>query len=388
MKILIITHEFPPVGGGGANACLHLAGEYIKAGHDVSVVTVDYPGVGADLPFPAASPNGGALRFIKVNSKRKRKSSCGFPEMLDFMLKASGAAKALVSEAVKAGEPFDVCQIFFAIPAGPVGWLLKRKFGLPYIIRFGGGDIPGFQERFKLLYKLIGPFERPVWDEAFALVANSAGLRELAAAFHNKKEILVIPNGVDMMGTGDTAQAGENPAPLQILFVSRLIERKGLQHFIPQLRALRESIARGVRLTVVGDGPYGDELKRLCKECGVEDIVSFEGQRDKRELPAYYSSGDVFILPSKKEGMPNVVLEAMAAGLPIVMTPCQGSDELIDGNGFAVPAESFGEKLNYLCTHSDEMKRMGARSRELAEERFTWSATAGAYMDLFRRAGT
>ena len=83
--------------------------------------------------------------------------------------------------------------------------------------------------------------------------------------------------------------------------------------------------------------------------------------------------------------MPNAVLEAMSYGLPIIMTPCQGSDELIDGNGFVTKAAGFGEKIEKLVLDRETREKMGNRSTQLIEEVFSWHSTADKYMKLFEK---
>ncbi len=369
MKILIITHEYPPVGGGGANACLNLTREYAAMGHEVTVVTVWFSG----LPEEERHEN---VHIIRLKARRKHIEHCNFPEMLDYLWKAMIRASALQKR-----ERFDICQAFFAIPAGPVACYLKLRYGLPYLIRFGGGDIPGFQERFRLLYKALGPFEAFIWKQADALIANSRGLKKLALDFYDKKEIRIITNGVDTSHFHPSYKKGSKggAAGIELLFVSRLIERKGLQYILPMLPELQREAKKPLHLTVVGDGPYRRELEKIAADMALGSCVTFVGQKKKEELPAYYQAADIFILPSRKEGMPNVVLEAMASGLPIVMTPCEGSEELIGDNGYAAPVEQFQEKLLALCVQDEERRRMGEASLRLVEERFQWKGIAGQY---------
>ncbi len=373
MKILMISHEYPPLGGGGGNACMNLAKEYVKKRHDVTVLTVWYEGL-------AYEQNREGVQLLRIPSKRKHVEHCSFSEMVSFLLKALPKADRLQRQ-----RQFDVCQIFFAIPSGPIGYYLKKRYALPYVIRFGGGDIPGFQERFQTIYKLIGPFEKVLWKNAAFLAANSEGLKRMAEEFYDKKPIAVIPNGADceMFQVKQRVQAADGC--FRILFVSRLIERKGLQFVIPQLSKIQKALKKPIRLTIVGDGPYRDKLLQLVKEYGADAMTEFVGQKEKSELPRYYADADVFILPSKKEGMPNVVLEAMAGGLPVVMTPCEGSQELVQENGFIVSAEEFADPLIALGRDEELRLRMGRMSQMRVQKYFTWEKTAQAYTEIFEK---
>lgn len=381
MKILIVSHEYPPIGGGGANACMNLTREYASAEHKVVVLSAWYEGL-------EDSESWNNIKIIRIHTRRKHLEHCSFGEMLDFLIKAIPVAKRLEEK-----NSFDICHVFFAIPSGPIAYILKKKYGLPYVIRFGGGDIPGFQERFAKVYKIIGPFERQIWKCADACVANSNGLKKLAENFYDKKEILVIPNGVDDRAFSDTvieenAEEKYDNEVVRLLFVSRLIERKGLQFLLPQLNDIQHQcrdMGKSVNLSVVGDGPYRHELEKIAKESNVADIVKFCGQKSKSELPKYYSESDIFVFPSKKEGMPNVVLEAMSYGLPIIMTPCEGSEELIHDNGYIVPAEEFRKCIVNLVCDDTIRKQMGQKSREAVTKSFQWNQVANSYMKLFEK---
>ena len=369
MKVLIVSHEFPPIGGGGANACYYLSREFVKKGIDVTIVTANYQGL------PVKEKVNGA-KVYRVNSKRKHKDHCSFGEMADFILKAYPLLKKLARQ-----EKYDLCQIFFGIPSGPLGYLLKKKYHIPYVIRFGGGDIPGFQERFKIVYKFIGPFLKVIWKNADALVANSEGLQKMAYDFYKKKSVNIIPNGVDseFFCPGEKEKADR----FDILFVSRLIERKGLQYVLPQLKDIQNGTEKTVNLTVVGDGPFKSNLEQMAVDLNIQDMVSFEGGKTKEELIPYYQKADVFILPSEKEGMPNVVLEAMASGLPIIMTPCEGSKELVQGNGKICNVDNFKNEIEKMLSNKELLIKYGRESRKMALEQFSWNIISDRYMKLY-----
>lgn len=365
MKILAISHEYPPIGGGGANACMFLTREFVKLGHSVQLVTCNFQNMIQDEVVDN-------VRIHRINAKRANKDHCGFSEMLDFVRKALPYASKLCKN-----SDFDVCLVFFGIPSGPIGYWLKKRYRLPYIIRFGGGDIPGFQERFTSVYKLLGPAIKVIWKNADARIANSQGLKTMALDFCNKYDFDVICNGVDTDYFCTTNR--DVCEVVKILFVSRLIERKGLQFIFPKIAEIVERTEKPVKFVIVGDGPYREKLERIASDSGVEQYISFVGHKEKSEIVAYYQDADVFILPSAKEGMPNVVLEAMASGLPIVMTDCQGAKELIDGNGFIASIDDFADKIVELIDDDSMREQMSIASRRRAEKYFSWSEKAREY---------
>lgn len=374
MKILVISHEFPPIGGGGANACYFLTKEYVKLGHEVVIVTSTYK----DLPLEEVIDG---VRVIRVKARRKKEDKSTFLEMFSYLFSAYKYTDKLCKK-----EQFDICQVFFGIPSGPIGVHLKHKYKIPYVVRFGGGDIPGAQKRFAFIYKILTPFIRQIWREASALVANSEVLKRRAQDFEDRYPIEIIPNGVDSEfftpGRIDVKKKDiYGDSEKNILFVSRLIKGKGLQHIIPKMKEVYSRT--GARLTIVGAGPYRDELEKITVETGNSDYVSFVGKKNKDELYLYYSEADLFILPSESEGMPNVVLEAMSMRCPIVMTPCGGSNELIDGNGIISEIDVFADCMIGLLEDDNLLEDYGMVSERRTRELFSWSQKAKAYAELF-----
>lgn len=380
MNILIVSHEYPPIGGGGANACLYLAKNYAALGHKVTILTARF----SELP-PEEENN--KVHIIRVNALRKKEDKSTFLEMFSFL-----CSTWLKSMRVVKKEKFDVCQIFFGIPSGPIGMYLKKRHGIPYVIRFGGGDIPGAQKRFSLVYKILSPAIRSIWKNADALVANSDVLRQKALQYEDRYPIEIIPNGVDsrfftrekQYERRDKLESSNKDKRIRVLFVSRLIQGKGLQYIIPEMKRINDACGRRVSLTIVGDGPYRGELEKITSESEAGSYVSFVGKKNKEELYRYYSTADLFILPSESEGMPNVVLEAMAMGLPILMTPCGGSKELVTENGRIVPIERFVDALIEMCNDEQGRVYMGRQSEALARTKFSWQEKAEEYIKLFQ----
>lgn len=374
MKILIISHEYPPIGGGGANACFFLTREFAKKGHQVTVITAQFE----NLAHCEATGEG--ARIIRVPCRRGNKEKSSFSEMLSYLLSAWRRADALLKK-----EKYDICLTFFGIPSGPLALHLKRKYQLPYVVRFGGGDIPGAQKRFKYLYTMLAPVVRAIWKNASHLIANSEGLKKRALAFEDRYAVDIIENGVDNLFFVPGGREKETDAVV-ILFVSRLIEGKGLQYLIPELPGIQESVrqktGRGVRLVIVGDGPYRAALEELTAGAGARELVRFEGRKDKEQVQRYYQAADLFVLPSLSEGMPNVVLEAMASGLPIVMTPCEGSKELVTDNGIIASLKNLPEALIRVCADERERRVMGQNSLRRVESHFRWESIGDRYLSV------
>lgn len=371
MKILIVSHEYPPIGGGGANACYFLIKEYVAKGHEVTLLTACFQG-------NALEENSKGIHIVRVNAQRKKQEKSNLVEMLIFLKNALEKIGTLQKQ-----EQFDICQVFFGIPSGPIGLYLKKIYKVPYVIRFGGGDIPGAQKRYTIIYKLLSPILRYIWKNADGLVANSEGLQRRAENFEKRYPIICIGNGVDINFFHPKERKGIAVATeIRVLFVSRLIEGKGLQDVIPNMKEINERVGKRVVLQIVGDGPYRIKLERLAKDTHVESYVQFEGRKTKQELLQYYQNADLFILPSRSEGMPNVVLEAMAMGLPIIMTPCEGSKELISDNGYIATIGQFAEYIIKVCRDGKLREQLGNYSILAVQREFTWENKADQYLAL------
>lgn len=425
MNILCISHEYPPIGGGGATACRSLTRAYAAAGHTVTLLTARY----RDLP---ARESADGVAIVRVPCKRAHQDHCSFAEMFSFLCSARKALPACIAQT----RP-DVIHVFFGIPSGPLALYAKKKYGIPYVVRLGGGDIPGTQKRFAFAYKIIGPFLKQVWRQAACVVANSEGLLARAQAFSDRACFEVIPNGIAPADFA-AAQAGAEPdaapanaaaanstagaapesgvletaepktaaqgaaaedASLQgtpektfsVCSTARIVERKGLQDMVAALPACIAAYGRGFTFTVLGDGPYRAQLEQQAAALGVSQQLHITGFLSRTEVLRRLPAFDAYVCPSRWEGMPNTVLEAMASGLPVVMTACEGSAELIRGNGFVIPlagdvAAALAEKLLFLAQNDAQRAAMGRAGKERVLREFTWDASAQKYLTLLEKA--
>jgi glycosyltransferase involved in cell wall biosynthesis len=377
MKILLINYEYPPVGGGAGNATAFLARQFVVAGVTPVVLTTAF----GCLPKRENDDN---VLVARIATGRRQADRCSVPEMSSFMLRAIPAALALHREFT-----FDASLAFFGIPGGPAAYVLKRLRRVPYVVSLRGGDVPGFlPSDLKGFHTLTRPVIRHIWKHAAAVVANSQGLAELAGQTAGDMPVPVIANGVDTerFAPGPPGSASE---PARLLFVGRVVRQKGLDILLPALAGLAKQ--HEFHLDVVGDGGEVKELKALAERLGIGDKVSFLGWRDRDALPGLYARSDVFVFPSRDEGMPNAVLEAMASGLPVVATDIAGNEELVrhGQTGLLTPCEdaaALTEALGSLLADREMAKRYGQAGRDLAREHYSWSAAARSYLDLIAKA--
>jgi glycosyltransferase involved in cell wall biosynthesis len=242
-----------------------------------------------------------------------------------------------------------------------------------------GSDVPGYNERLRTLDPLIMTFiARRIWSQAARVVAVSRGLRQLALQTRPGTEIDVIPNGVNVQRF-KPGPAGDSR---RILFVGRLIERKGVTYLLQAFRGVLAAVP-DAELVIVGEGPERARLEARAGALGLSG-VNFLGHLEGDALSTAYSSSAILALPALADAMPNVVLEAMAAGLAIVTTPTGGS-EVLCGNGVVVPAadpEALGAALVGYLTDPIRLAEHQRLSRRLAEG-MSWAAVAGYYVQLY-----
>ena len=201
-------------------------------------------------------------------------------------------------------------------------------------------------------------------------------------------EVVVLPNAVDVPELASpTAQFGSRP--LTLLFVGRFAFNKGLDVLIDVAeRLVKEGKQDLVRFQLAGDGPLLKEIR----EAGVPVNVEILGRVDDDRLDQLYRACDAFVLPTRFEGMPTVVLEAMARAKPIIVSDVGATAELVTPhNGYLLPpgdAEALYQAICAFAERSPEVHaKMGRYSYDRVVERFSWPSVTTEFVRLFRRVG-
>ncbi len=199
-----------------------------------------------------------------------------------------------------------------------------------------------------------------------------------------------IVNGVDIerfhfpQGRDQYPELDLSADDIVFIFVGRLEKIKGIDILLEALGKIKQH--KNVKLLIAGDGPYREEIGHQVAGAGLQNIVRMLGQRD--DIPALLNLSDCFVLSSRSEGLSCSIIEAMAAGLPVIATDVGGNSELVtDGmNGYLVPPENpdvLSTRLQMIMDDASKRKRFGAMSLERARDDYSLDAMMKKYTDNY-----
>lgn len=354
----------------------HLTRELNKLGHNVTVLTSSYHELRG-----WANENG--VNVYRCASLRKNRATSNIFEMLCFIISATIMLPGIIKKQRIQGN-----IIFFLFPCGPLGLILHYLFKLPFIVSFRGGDVPGADAGLNWLHQVLKPVRRKIYDKSVRIVANTKWLKKIA----NKQDaqpIQVIPNGIDADVYFPSAKPERTSHPFKILFVGRFKPEKNLAFMVTQIAKLQKECGDSFIVHMVGDGTEKTNLMNLILELGISDRFVWYGWLEKPKLVKLYQNSDCLILPSLYEGMSNVILEAMACGLPVIASRTGGNEELVDDNHTGLLFELEKENhlsfvLKKLMNTSHLAMKYGANARKSVVEKYNWNAVAREYMHIFQ----
>lgn len=379
MRILMLDNELPPLGGGTGTVNLTLLHHF--SSHKNIFIDVITSALGGRNEIQNFSEH---INIYKVPVWNKNIHHSSNRELIFFAIQAVFLAAKLHQK-----QNYEFIFAWSAVPAGGVAWILKKLLRLPYIVRVSGPDIPGFEQRYNRLYKIITPFIRAVWRDATTIIAKCQQEKDMILAVEKKIVIEIIPNGVDI-SRFQPGPAVQTPGPLHIFCAARLIERKGQHHLIRAIKKLTDD-GVDVVLSLAGTGDSLDDDQKLSRDLGVTDRINFLGYIPREDIPKYYTVADVFCLPSFNEGMSLAALEALGAGLPLILTRTGGSEVLVEEgvNGFIHPwgdVNALASSIRMLANNRSLVQQMGVASRKKAMQ-FSWDGITTQYLSLFMRFG-
>ena len=369
----MLNYEFPPIGGGAAQAHLCLLRQYAGVSNlHVDVLT------SAPKPGPVTEEFSEHITIYKVGLHKKDLHFWRRSEVIEWLVKAGGYYRLLLRK-----HDYDLVHAFFGFPTG---WLCYRSGkAVRYMISLRGSDVPGRNARLQFDYKILAPLFKAIWKKAAVLVACSGGLKDRALEFLPSVPIEVIPNGVDL-DRFHPARNGAESDGLRLLTVGRLSVTKRVEMLIDAVEIVHKD-GLTLSLMIAGGGALEQKLRNIVSQKGLQDIVEVTGRVDPEDMPQMYRRSDLFVSASMQEGMSNAMLEAMASGLPIITTRCEGVEELVTGNGLVVEqasADAIARAIRQLADDPPLRKQMSEAARKQAE-RYAWSRIAKEYLALYER---
>lgn len=274
----------------------------------------------------------------------------------------------------------------FAGMAARTAYWINEFFGTPFTFTAHANDIFAPRDFVVSLAKLI---ERA----AGVVTVSDYAVRLLQERFQeSRQKIHRVYNGVDLSRFSATDFAGPPP---QIVSIGRLIEKKGFRDLISACALLR---SRGVtfQCRIIGEGPLEESLRAQVAAEGLAQVVELTGPQTQTEIAKRLAHTTVFALPCTREAdggmdnLPTVIMEAMAAGLPVISTPLAGVPEMVeDGvNGLLVPERNpsvLADAIARLLDNPGEARALGNRGREIAREKFSIETSARQLRQLFER---
>lgn len=374
MRILVIIHEYPPVGGGGGRVAEDLCRGLAARGHELHVLTAHY----GDLPHEQVQDG---VYITRLASGRRWPFRADLRAMAGFVWAAFWAGL----REVRRWKP-DVLHVHFAVPGGPVAYALHKFTGVPYVMTVHLGDVRGgVPEKTDRWFRWIFPFTPPIWRSAAGVAAVSAFTRELALRDYDVP-VQVIPNGVDLAALNPgTIQVNDPP---RIVFAGRFMPQKNPLQLV---RTLAQVSDLPWTCAMLGDGPLRAEVEAEIARCGLQDRFTLPGWLKPEEVIEWYRRSDLMFMPSLSEGLPVVGVQAMSMGLALVLSRVGGCVDLVEPgeNGFLLEkddAPGFEQALRTLLSDPQRLQAARAASRRLAA-RFDLNTVVESYEQVFTSIG-
>ena len=376
MRILMLNNEFPPLGGGTGTVNQAMLAQFAR----LSSLEIDLVTSALGKSFEEES-FAEKIRIYKVPVRNRNIHHSSNRELAEYFVRGWRLATRLHKR-----EKYNFCFAWSTVPAGAIALALRRTMGLRYIVRVCGPDIPGFETRYQSIHFFLAHLIRRIWRAADTVVAKSAREIEMIQAVDAAVDCLLIPNGVDV-SRFKPIYPGPDDGPLKLLCVGRLIERKGQRHLIEAVKQLSDA-GLDIELDLVGTGDDRPAIEAQVARLGLGDRVCFSGYVPREKIAKHYAGAHVFVLPSYNEGMSVALLEAMASGLAVVVTPTGGTSELVEPeiNGLVFDwgdVDTLTAHLRRLAQDRSLVRRMGQAARQRARE-FSWDRAALRYVEIFR----
>ena len=369
MRLALITRRYPPLIGGAERVLSYLAPALAVDEHDVTVLTSRLDGSlpeRENVPVPR-----GTCEIVRLPTSNLR--------FVGTWLYMRNLARWL-----RHNQP-DLAYVSMLKHDAYVAIGVGKRHGFPVVLRPEGAGATG-----DLAWQKWGRGGRAISQrckQATAIVAISKAVHEeLLHEGYDPGKIVDLPNGVPVPSSPWNRRPIWREAP-RAVFVGRLAVEKDLPTLIRAWAIVRRELPSAV-LTLVGDGPEREALKALIAELGLIGAVELTGAMS--DPTSSLRDADLFVLPSREEGMSIALLEAMALGLPVVATAIPGNRKLVADfkHGRLVPPGDVGflaQTIRDQWSNFDRAIHMGRAARSLVEQKYSITVMARRHLELFDR---
>lgn len=376
-KILILSSAYLPHIGGSELAIKNITDRLPDFEFDLITARLDkstskYEKLGNVSVFRV----GGALSLARLFLPK------AFLPLMTFL-----KAKELLKK-----NKYIAIHAFQASGAAGAGWLLKCFYpDLYFLVTLQEG------KNLKKQGWLVNLFRGLIIKKADQATAISRYLKDYILNIRKELKVELIPNGVDIADFSKKFSYGEltdldnklgiKPDDKVIISISRLVPKNGLDLLIRAIASLSKDTQSSYKLVLVGDGGQKEELIKLTDELGIKDRVIFGGSVNYRDLPLYLKISDVFVRPSRSEGLGNAFLEAMAAGVPIVGTKVGGIPDFLEdrktGLFSTFEPEDIAFKIRIILENDKLKEEMINSGLSLVAEKYDWDKIAKSFGELY-----
>src|SRR3989344_3129301 len=392
-RILIFSIAYEPLVGGAELAIRYITDRIFD--YEFDLITVRF-----DRAHPKQEKIG------NVNVYR-----VGFGSRLGRLLYPAFALR--LAKKLHSKQNYQITWAIMAAYASAAALMFQRRFPtVKFLLTLQEGDT------IEHIHSRVKGFKK-VWQQSFKKADYIQVISKFLAQWAVKEgatcPVEVVPNGGDLekfkIQNSNVKIANQN-SKFTIITASRLVHKNGIDILIHAVSKLQTS---NFQLQILGAGPEEARLKKLAADLKIADRIEFLGNISQEELPKYLSESDIFVRPSRSEGLGTAFLEAMAAGLPIIGTPVGGIPDFLhphltsplkgeknaeksgiiplprgegEPNGLfckAYDPADLAEKIKILMQDSDLRKKLGQNGKRLVEEQYSWDIVDGKMKGIFSK---
>jgi glycosyltransferase involved in cell wall biosynthesis len=402
LKILTLTSSYPRFPGDPTAPFIESISRHIAAqGHSIDMVLPE------NRAWCRPRTEDGLHYHPYRYSPRPTWTPWGYSQSLEAGVRLHPSLYALApvvfysarraSLALASRERYDLVHAHWLVPNGVIGASVSRRLGVPLVVSLHGSDI-SVPERSRWMAAVC----RRCFVRAAAVTAPSADLLERARGLGATGDLELIPYGADVEAFRAAPEARAElrarhafaVEDVVVLGLGRFVRWKGFEYLIDAIARARDSAPR-IRLLLAGDGDLDLELRQRVRDREVANEVRFAGMVSRDDIPSYFAATDIVVVPSIHfdgyvDGLPNVALEAMAAGRPLIATRVGGLPQVVQHgmNGLLVDERDAGglaDAIVELAGQPQLRRRMGETGRSMVETSLNWKSVGRRFSEVYER---